>query len=532
MEFRVLGPLEVIENDHPLSLGGVRQRSVLAALLLRANELVSTDELIDEIWGESPPPRATKTIQVYVSRLRKILGDDRLVTRPPGYVLRVAPEEMDLSHFEQLAAEARGTGPERAAEKLREALDLWRGPPLADLAYEAFAQLEIARLEELRLAALEDRVDADLMAGRHSPLVGELEALVARHPLREHMRAQLMLALYRSGRQAEALAAYRDARGELAEGLGLEPGEELRRLEEAILRHEPELELPDPVSAGAAPVAPSVPERSVLVVPRAVTGAEALLGIAEPLAAAHPPRELIVACVVPAPELSEATSGLGMLRERLIGAGLAVRTAAFSSPSLGEDVARLASLESVDLLLLEGGPAPIDGDVGEILARAPCDVGVLVQGGGTLREGPLVVPFGASTHDWAALELGAWLARSTGAIFRIAGAGTVAEAGERDASRLLADASLIVQRTAGVVAEPVLAAPGRAGLAAAAEGAGLLVVGLSERWRDEGLGRARQALAEAPAAPTVLVRRGTRPGGVAPPETRTRFRWSVTGAPL
>src|SRR5215217_1500167 len=388
MEFRVLGPLEVIENDRPLPLGGLRQRSLLAALVLRANELVSTDQLIDEIWGDSAPARATKTIHVYVSRLRKTLGRERLATRPPGYVLHVEQAELDLARFEQLAAAARGATPERAAERLRQALELWRGPPLADLAYEAFAQPEIARLDELRLAALEDRIDADLMAGRDGPLVGELEALVARHPLREHMRAQLMLALYRVGRQAEALAAYRDARRELAEGLGLEPGAELRRLEEAILRHEPELELPDPASAGAAAVVPTVPERSVLVVPRALTGAEALLGLAEPLAAADPPRELIVACVVPAPELGEATSGLTVLRERLIGAGVAVRTAAFSSPSAGEDVARLAAQENVDLLLLEGGRAPIDGGVGEILARAPCDVGVLAEGGGTLREGP------------------------------------------------------------------------------------------------------------------------------------------------
>ena len=159
---------------------------MLAVLLLHANEVVSTDSLVDALWGASPPLRAGKTIQVYVSRLRKVLADDRLVTRAPGYVLYVDPGELDLTRFEQLVADARGAPPASAAGKLSEALALWRGAPLADLAYEQFAQAEIARLEEMHLTALEQRLDADLALGRHGDLVPELETVIARHPLREH----------------------------------------------------------------------------------------------------------------------------------------------------------------------------------------------------------------------------------------------------------------------------------------------------------------------------------------------------------
>ncbi len=209
MEFRLLGPLEVIEGERSLALGGVKPRSLLALLLLHANEVVSADRLIDQLWGDEPPATAAKSVQVHVSRLRKELGEGRLVTRAPGYLLQVEPSELDLARFEQLLGDARGTDPENARQKLRQALALWRGNALADLEYEPFAQIEIARLEELRQAALEQRIDADLATGRHTELVGELEALVVEHPLRERLRCQLLLALYRSGRQAEALEAYR-----------------------------------------------------------------------------------------------------------------------------------------------------------------------------------------------------------------------------------------------------------------------------------------------------------------------------------
>jgi DNA-binding SARP family transcriptional activator len=254
IEFKLLGPLEVQGERGPVSLGSPQQRALLALLVLNANEVVSRDRLIDELWGERPPATAAKLVQVYVSRLRKALEPDRsrgesgrvLVTRPPGYLIAVEAEHLDLGLFERLRGEARGAlaagNTAGAAQKLREALALWRGPPLADLAYERFAQKEIARLEELRLAALEERVDADLALGRHADLIGELEPLVAEHPLRERLRAQLMQALYRSGRQAEALEAYQNARGALTDGLGIEPGHELQELQQAILRQDPELD--------------------------------------------------------------------------------------------------------------------------------------------------------------------------------------------------------------------------------------------------------------------------------------------------
>jgi DNA-binding SARP family transcriptional activator len=525
MDFRVLGPLEVGGDRGTLDLGGVKQRSVLAMLLLHANEVVSTDRLVDALWGASPPLRSGKSIQVYVSRLRKELPDDRLVTRAPGYALYLDHGELDLARFEQLVADARDAPPATASSKLSEALALWRGPPLADLAYEQFAQAEIARLEEMRLTALERRLDADLALGRHAELVSELETLVAKHPLREHLRYQLMLALYRSDRQADALDAYRDARRELSEGLGLEPSASLHELEAAILRQDPELA----PSVAATAARPEAQERALLVAPSALGELDVLLGAAKPLAFGEPARELIVAGVVEAEDVAEATKQLASVRERLLSEGLLARTAAFSSPDPGEDLTRLASQESVDLVLMDTGAAALDGPPAAVLEGAPCDVALLVRGSGAAREGGVVVPFGAGEHDWAALELGAWFARATGGPLRLVGAADGRRKG-RDASRLLADASLIVQRTAGVVAEPVLTASGPVGVAEAASGAAVLIVGLSERWREEGLGRTRGELAAKPPTSTVFVRRGARPGGLAPAETRTQFRWSMAGS--
>jgi DNA-binding SARP family transcriptional activator len=254
MEFRLLGPLEVAERGRSLPLGGRKQRSLLAVLLLHANDVVPVERLIDDVWGESPPATVGKSVQVYVSRLRKQLGDDRLVTRAPGYVMHVDPSDLDIARFEQLVADASGTDPASAAPMLREALALWRGPPLADLAYEPFAQAPAARLEELRLHALEQRIDAELATGRHAELVGELEGLVVEHPLRERLRAQLMLALYRCGRQADALDAYRDARAALTGELGIEPSRALRELQEAILRQDSGL---DPATLPASAAEPA-----------------------------------------------------------------------------------------------------------------------------------------------------------------------------------------------------------------------------------------------------------------------------------
>jgi DNA-binding SARP family transcriptional activator len=265
VDFRILGPLEVLEGSRRLALGGPQQRAVLAILLLHAGEVVSAGRLIDELWGDDPPETGAKVLQGYVSQLRKALeptarsaAESRIiVTRSPGYVVEVAPDELDLARFERLLAKGRDTlaagDPSRAAELLTDALSLWRGPPLGDFADAQFAQPEIGRLEELRLVALEQRIEADLALGRHADAVGELERLVAEHPLRERLRGLLMLALYRSGRQAEALEAYREARSVLVDELGIDPGPELQRLEQAVLRQDPALEpVASPSSDGAA----------------------------------------------------------------------------------------------------------------------------------------------------------------------------------------------------------------------------------------------------------------------------------------
>jgi DNA-binding SARP family transcriptional activator len=251
LEFRILGPLEVSADGEPLQLSGQKQRALLALLLLDVNRVVSTDRIVDALWGEEPPRTAATSLQNFVSQLRKLLGSDVVVTKPPGYQLRIEPEQLDLERFMRLVEESRAEPPAERAAKLRRALALWRGRPLADLGFEAFAQQEIGRLEELRLAALEDRLEAELEAGRHSDLIGELEAFADEHPLRERLRSQLMLALYRSGRQAEALQIYHDTRRVLVDELGIEPSPTLQQLHGAILRQDPTLEEGQPVAPAA-----------------------------------------------------------------------------------------------------------------------------------------------------------------------------------------------------------------------------------------------------------------------------------------
>jgi WD40 repeat protein/DNA-binding SARP family transcriptional activator len=247
MQIRVLGHFEASVDDHPVALGGAKQRAVLAMLGLDANRAVSADRLIEGLWGEEPPPSAAKMIQNYVWRLRKVLTDDggaEISTHGRGYELRIDPELVDVLRLERLMAEAgRAATAGQPPDAAREALRLFRGPPLADLADEPFAATEIRRLEELRETAAELAIDADLIAGRHQEVLGEIEGLLAKHPLRERLHAQRMLALYRCGRQAEALEAFRDARRLLVEEIGVEPGADLRRLHEAVLRHDPSLEL-------------------------------------------------------------------------------------------------------------------------------------------------------------------------------------------------------------------------------------------------------------------------------------------------
>ena len=257
MEFRLLGPFDVVANGRSVPLGGAKQRALLAILAIHANEVVPADRLIDQLWPGDVPESAANTLQGYVSRLRKALDPDGtngaqriIVFRQPGYVLTIPPEQIDAQCFERLLAEAEAramTGDAAgAAGSLRGALALWRGAALADFTYEEFAQPEIARLEELRLKAVEERIEGDLACGRHAELVPELAALVAEHPLRERLRAQLMLALYRTGRQREALAVYRDLRRAMQSELGLEPTRALSELERSILQQDPALDLAAP----------------------------------------------------------------------------------------------------------------------------------------------------------------------------------------------------------------------------------------------------------------------------------------------
>jgi DNA-binding SARP family transcriptional activator len=515
MEFRILGPLEVLADGKPLPLPGHRQRCLLTLLLLRANQVVPADVLIDELWpGESTEPGGA-ALQATVSRLRKALGGGaaQLSTVAPGYRLQLTADQLDVHRFEALVEEAAGADAATAAEQLREALALWRGPALADVAYEPFAQAAIGRLDELRLLALERRVEADLELGRHAQLVPELEALVAEHPLREGLRAQLMLALYRAGRQADALEQYQNARRALVDELGIEPGAALQGLERAILRQDTAIDL-------AQRERPR--RRSILAAAFAGLRLEPLLPLAEPLAR-RADREVILAALIDAPgQLGEAAGALDALCGPFAERGLEARAAAFTSASPGADAARLATEQDVDLVLVAAGAELLeDAQLAEFLGNAPCDVAVLAGEAGA--AGPILVPFAGAEHDWSAIELGAWLAGGWEVPLRLAGP---AVEGGKDASRLLASASLAVQRALGVAAEPLLLEPGPDALVQAAREAAVAVVGLTDRWQKDGLGPTRSALAQS-GVPTLLVRRGLRPGGLAPAENLTRFTWSL-----
>ena len=512
----MLGSLEVLEGGRAVDLGAPRERALFALLLLNANRTVSRDRIVEELWPEGAPRTAAKVVQVYVTHLRRALGEvrERLESRGSGYVLRIEPHERDLDRFELLLERASAEDPGSRAQTLREALALWRGPALSDFAYDDFVDAEASRLEELRLLALEQRIEADLELGTGPELVPELESLVAAHPLRERLRADLMLALYRAGRQADALAVFRDARRLLADELGLEPSAELRALEGAILRQDPALS------------APTASRPAIVVVPERPEALSELVALGAALASSPSQKPLVLAEIAGAGDVTERTATLDRMRANLVGGGVTARVAAFSSSSPGLDAARLASQQDAVLLLLSTIRDPFAGPFAPAFEHATCDVAVLVEAGGPPGDGPVVVPFGAFEHDWAALELGTWLAKSLARPLRLIGA-TDGQAGGVDASRLLADASLVVQHTTGIVAEPLIGRAGLEGVAGLAAGAGILVVGVSERWRVEGLGKTRSALAARPPAPMLLVRRGLRPGGLAPSESLTRFTWSI-----
>jgi DNA-binding SARP family transcriptional activator len=535
MEFALLGPLTVSDEGRDLQPARAKQRALLAVLLLHANEAVSADWLVEALWGEQPPASAANALQGHVSALRKLLGPSRIETSPAGYRLRLGAGELDLDRFERLLTASR-TAPsrERRSALVSEALALFRGEPLADLRYETFLQPDIARLEELRLLAVEERAEAELELGHHAELVPELRRLVAEHPLSERLRGQLMLALYRSGRQTEALAEYQKLHRTLVDEVGIEPNPTVKELERRILIHDPALEFADSPS-------PTVPDRAVVLVADENDELTQLATLVGPLASSKRVHELILACLVPSDDpaaLPSALVDLGRIQASLAETGVAARVASFTSKDRAADLIRLASRPEVDLLVwglgrdvLRGGDL---GDSARVLAEAPSDVALWVRrrdhDEATWTAGPVLVPFGGASHDWAALELAAWLAHAHQRPLHVLGAVGDPGSDRPDASRLVADAGLLIQRTTGVVPQVELVSPGHEGVIAAAEGGGVLVIGLFENWAQEGLGMVRWAIAKRASVPVLFVRRGVRPSGIAPDDSLTRYRWSVNQA--
>jgi DNA-binding SARP family transcriptional activator len=518
LRFGILGPIEAVADDGPLRLGGRRQRATLALLLLNTNRVVSIDELADSVYAGRPPVTAVTQVHKQIAELRKVLGTEAIRTQGSGYVVNVAPKQFDLARFEGLMADAAEamsrSDAARSATLLKGALALWRGEALGDLRGEEFFVSQARRLEELRLTAQERLAEAELALGHHAEVAAELERLVALHPLRESPRALQMLALYRSGRQAEALEVFRRTRVELVEQFGIEPGSTLRALERAILQQDPALEL------DRAPVEEA---RAILALASSDTAFDKLLAVAQPLVGT---RELILAWLVAHEgELAKAAEAADAHSRRL---GGDVRTAVFTSADRANDAARLADSYAVELVLADSAEA-IDGEhvpdeVAALYERSPADVGI-VAGAPRISES-IFVPFGGGEHDWAALELAAWLAAVAGTELVLVGTGSDRQSGRRDASRLLAHAAVAAQRLAGISTRPLLAAPSHEGLCDAVEPAGAVIIGVTESWRSAGIGDARRALVAA-GAPLVLVHRGPRPGGLAPQESRTRFSWTL-----
>jgi DNA-binding SARP family transcriptional activator len=391
MEFRILGPLEVVDAGQPVALPGAKARAVLAILLLHPNEVVSSERLIDELWGARPPETAANTLQVHVSQLRKSLprGKEILLTRGRGYLLRVEPDQLDSERFHELVRRARELAAANdlrgAAQLLREALSLWRGPPLADVTGEFVARADVARLDEERLVALEDRLETDLELGRHDAVIGELEALVAEQPLRERPRRLLMLGLYRAGRQAEALELYQRTRRELVDELGIDPSPALQRLEKAILVQDPALDLPEPATAPtgqavdeaeeqAAPDVPGRETRRTITVLYAELAASSASGEALDAEA----RALVVAHALD--RVSEAVGRHGGLAEGAVGDAV---VGVFGVPRVHEDDALRAvraAAEAREAVTALG--EELERERGVVLsARAGVSTGEVMTGG-------------------------------------------------------------------------------------------------------------------------------------------------------
>jgi YVTN family beta-propeller protein len=455
VDFRILGPLEVRANGDRLRLGGRKQRALLAVLLLNANEVVSRDRLIDVLWGEKPPPTAGHTLDAYLSRLRKALagggdGEVRLVTLAPGYLLRIAPGQLDLARFERLAADGRRAldagEPEQAAAKLRQAEALWHGRPLADLEFEPFARAAVQRLEQLGVGNVEQRVEAELAIGRHELLVPELEALVAGHPLRERLRGQLMLALYRSGRQAEALSVYREGRVLLREELGLDPCPQLRELERAVLRQDPALDAPSaraPTGQGAAHGSPTTvraktaPRRRVALAGLAVAAALLVaVGLTQRLGVPRGTRATVAGNAVATVDIASGlTSAPIMLRARPAAAAYGAGSVWIATPDAAA-VLRVdpASRAIGQTIAVGGGPDAVTVGAGAVwvanyldgtISRIDPGTDGVVQTIG-VGSGPSAVAVG-NHLVWVANTLGSSVSRiaaSTGAVLGTTPVGT------------------------------------------------------------------------------------------------------------
>lgn len=496
-DFRLLGPLDATEGGELIDLPAGMPRALLARLLLDASRVVSVEAIVDALWGQQPPASAHKLVQIYISQLRKSLGRECIETRSPGYRVLATPGEHDLAQFEELTEQARAeTDAGRRRALLEQALLLWRGPALAEFRVP-FAAPAARRLTELRLAALEDRIDADLELGRHARLIADLEALADEEPLRERPCRQLMIALYRSGRQAEALERYREARRLMVEEFGIEPSPALQELERAILRRDLAL---DRTRATVAD------ERGSIVCNDA-----RLLPLLAPLCG-HERELVLVEIAAGSAELESRAGRLEQVREDAHKRGIRVRSASFTSTSPADDLARLAAEQDADLLVV--------ADALAIPADAPCDVAFAPRTDLAFAAlDPVLVPFGGRREEWAALELGAWIARAHGLPLRLLGAEPSGE--QRDASRLLASASLALQRFAATSAEPVIVQPGAEGVLR--ERGSVIVVSLPA----EELDATRLALVERAAVPLLLVRPGLRPSGLAPDRTLTQFSWSL-----
>jgi DNA-binding SARP family transcriptional activator len=531
MQFQVLGPLEVTSPSGPVRIGGAKKRQLLALLLMHAKEVVDADTLIDGLWGDSPPEGSGHALEAAVSRLRSLLDPGRIATQSLGYQIRVGQDELDLHRFDRLVREAhraRSSGDvARAVTLLREATELWRGRPLPELGGGAYERPELVRLEELRLSAIEALVDARVELGEGPELVAELESLVREHPFREHLQAQLMRVLYRSGRQADALRVFATVRRMLVDELAIEPGPELQALQIAILNQHEALTQPPTRSAPA-----DQQPRTILVAGQPTDDLGSVLRIATLLGRAGDVAAIAAVVADQATDLGAAVRAANGARAELAESAIVTRAAGFVSQAPGSDIVRVCQREDVTLVLIRGPRVEEGGRFGAfheaILGGSPADVGIVVEGRGSSgwpAEAIVAVPFGGTDDDWAAVELAVAIATRNQARLTLVGFPTQAH-DAASVSRLLADASLLVQRVAPLMAEPRLAAEPAQALDALGD-ANLVIAGLAGDWRRVGLGASRARIASEIAGTMLLIRRGVRPGLLAPPEGRTAYSWSI-----